>query len=74
MLVNRELGKMYVQGIVIPVSEIMEVRQGRKDLKLVTSNSTYPFITIDFGALPINPETGNRYKDEIAQKIEALMA
>ena len=74
VLVNRELGKMYVQGIVIPVSEIMEVRQGRKDLKLVTSNSTYPFITIDFGALPINPETGNRYKDEIAQKIEALMA
>ncbi len=74
VLVNRELGKMYVQGIVIPISEIMEVRQGRKDLKLVTSNSTYPFITIDFGALPINPETGNRYKDEIAQKIEALMA
>ena len=58
----------------MPIAEIMEVRQGRKDLKLVTSNSNYPFITIDFGALPINPETGNRYKDEIAQKIEALIA
>lgn len=73
VLANRELGMLFVQGIVIPISEIMEVRQGRKDLKLVTSNSTYPFITIDFGALPINPETGNKYKDEIAQKIEALL-
>ena len=74
VLANKETGMLFVQGIVIPFSEIMEVRQGRKDLKLVTSNSNYPFITIDFGALPINPETGNRYKDEIAQKIEAMMA
>jgi len=73
VLANRELGLLFVQGIILPISEIMEVRQGRKDLKLVTSNSTYPFITIDFGALPINPETGNKYKDEIAQKIEALI-
>lgn len=74
VLANKEAGLLYVQGIVVPIAEIMEVRQGRKDLKLVTSNSNYPFITIDFGALPINPETGNRYKDEIAQKIEALIA
>ena len=74
VLANKETGMLFVQGIVIPFSEIMEVRQGRKDIKLVTSNSNYPFITIDFGALPINPETGNRYKDEIAQKIEAMMA
>lgn len=74
VLANKEAGLLFVQGIVIPFSEIMEVRQGRKDLKLVTSNSTHPFITIDFGALPINPETGNRYKDEIAQKIEAMLA
>jgi hypothetical protein len=51
----------------------MEVRLGRKDLKLVTSNSTYPFVTIDFGALPINPETGNKYMDELAEKIQALI-
>ena len=73
VLANRELGLLYVQGIVIPFSEIMEVRHGRKDLKLVTSNSTYPFITIDFGALPINPETGNKYKDEIAAEIQKLI-
>lgn len=73
VLANRESGLLYVQGIIIPFSEIMEVRQGRKDLKLVTSNSSYPFITIDFGALPINPETGNMYKDEIAEKIESLI-
>jgi hypothetical protein len=73
VLVNRETGMMYVQGIVIPLSEIMEVRQGRKDLKLVTTNSNYPFVTIDFGALPINPETGNKYKDEIAEKLEAIL-
>ena len=72
VLANTETGMLYAQGIVIPFSEIMEVRHGRKDLKLVTSNSTYPFVTIDFGALPINPETGNTYKDEIAERIEKL--
>ncbi len=73
VLANRELGLLYAQGIVIPFNEIMEVRLGRKDLKLVTSNSTYPFITIDFGALPINPETGNKYMDEIAAEIQKLI-
>lgn len=73
VLVNREAGLLYAQGIVIPLAEIMEVRHGRKDLKLVTSNSTYPFITIDFGALPINCETGNKYMDEIAEKIQSLI-
>ena len=73
ILANRELGLLYAQGIVIPFSEIMEVRMGRKDLKLVTSNSTYPFITLDFGALPINPETGNKYMDEIATKVQKLI-
>ena len=73
VLANREEGLLYAQGIVLPFNEIMEVRMGRKDLKLVTSNSTYPFITIDFGALPINPETGNTYKDEIAAEIEKMM-
>ena len=73
VLANRELGLLYAQGIIIPFSEIMEVRYGRKDLKLVTSNSTYPFITIDFGALPINPETGNTYMDEIAEEIQKLI-
>lgn len=74
VLANRELGLLYAQGIIIPFSEIMEVRHGRKDLKLVTTNSTYPFITIDFGALPINPETGNKYMDEIAEEIQKLIA
>lgn len=73
VLANRELGLLFAQGIVIPFKEIMEVRLGRKDLKLVTSNSTYPFITIDFGALPINPETGNKYMDEIAAEIQKLI-
>ena len=73
VLANREAGLLYAQGIIVPFSEIMEVRHGRKDLKLVTSNSTYPFITIDFGALPINPETGNKYKDEIAAEIQKLI-
>ena len=73
VLVNREAGLLYAQGILLPFKEIMEVRMGRKDLKLVTSNSTYPFVTIDFGALPINPETGNAYKDEIAAEIENMM-
>ena len=73
VLVNKELGLLYAQGIVIPFKEIMEVRMGRKDLKLVTSNSTYPFVTIDFGSLSINPETGCTYKEEIAAEIEKLM-
>jgi len=73
VLANLEEGLLYAQGIVIPFSEIMEVRQGRKDLKLVTSNSRYPFITIDFGALPINPETGNKYKDEIEEKLKNIL-
>lgn len=73
VLANREEGLLFVQGIVVPFKEIMEVRMGRKDLKLVTSNSMHPFITIDFGALPINPETGNKYMDEIAEKLEQIM-
>ena len=73
VLANRELGLLYAQGIIIPFREIMEVRHGRKDLKLVTSDSTYPFVTIDFGTLPINPETGVKYKDEIAAEIEKLI-
>lgn len=73
VLANREEGILYAQGVILRFSEIMEVRLGRKDLKLVTSNSTYPFVTIDFGALPINPETGNKYMDELAEKIQALI-
>lgn len=73
VLANREAELIYAQGVVLPFSEIMEVRRGRKDLKLVTTNSTYPFVTIDFGALPINPETGNKYMDELAEKIEAII-
>ena len=73
ILFNRELGLLYAQGIIVPISEIMEVRRGRKDLKLVTSSSMHPFITLDFGALPINPETGNKYMDEIAAEIGKLI-
>ena len=73
VLANIEEGLLYAQGIVLHFSEIMEVRQGRKDLKLVTSNSMYPFVTIDFGVLPIDPETGNMYKDEIADLIAQQM-
>ena len=73
VLANREAGLLYVQGNILPFSQIMEVRQGRKDLKLVTSNSMAPFITIDFGMLPINPETGCKYKDEIAAKLEEIL-
>ena len=73
VLANREAGLLYAQGLIIPFNEIMEVRQGRKDLKLVTSNSMAPFITIDFGTLPINPETGCKYKDEIAAKLEEIL-
>ena len=73
VLANMENGVLFAQGVVIPFKEIMEVRMGRKDLKLVTSNSMHPFITIDFGALPINPETGNKYMDEIAEKLQQIM-
>jgi hypothetical protein len=73
VLANRESGILYAQGVVLPFAEIMEVRRGRKDLKLVTSNSLHPFITIDFGALPINPETGNKYMDEIAEKVQQII-
>ena len=73
VLVNNEEELLYAQGVVVPFKDIMEVRQGRKDLKLVTSNSLNPFVTIDFGSLPINPETGNKYKDEIAEKLEQVM-
>lgn len=73
VLANLEEGLLYAQGIVLRFSEIMEVRPGRKDLKLVTSNSMNPFVTVDFGALPINPETGNKYMDEIAARLEQIM-
>ncbi len=73
VLVNREEQLLYVQGILLKFSEIMEVRPGRKDLKLVTSNSMHPFVTIDFGALPIDPETGKKYMDEIAEKLGQIM-
>ena len=73
VLVNKEEGLLYAQGIVLKFTEIMEIRRGRKDLKLITSNSTYPFVTIDFGTLSINPETGNKYMDEIAEEIAKLI-
>jgi hypothetical protein len=73
VLANMEEGLLYAQGIVIPFAEIREVRHGRKDLKLITDSSTHPFITLDFGAIPINPETGNKYKDEIAERIEKIL-
>lgn len=73
VLANMEDEILYAQGVVVPFKEIMEVRPGRKDLKLVTSNSLHPFITIDFGALPINPETGNKYMDEIAIKLQKII-
>ena len=73
VLANTELGILYAQGVVLPFKEIMEVRPARKDLKLVTTNSMHPFVTIDFGALPINPETGNKYMDEIAEKLNKIL-
>ena len=73
VLANKELELLYAQGVVLSFKEIMEVRPGRKDLKLVTSNSMHPFVTIDFGALPINPETGNKYMDEIAEKLTKIL-
>lgn len=73
VLANREMGILYAQGVVIPFSQIMEVRHGRKDLKLFTNNHMHPFVNLDFGVLPINPETGMKYKDEIAEKLSHLM-
>ena len=73
VLASFENAKLYAQGVIIPFKEIMEVRKGRKDLKLVTTNSLHPFVTIDFGALPINPETGNKYMDEIADLIQKII-
>ena len=73
VLANMEEELLYAQGVVVPFKDIMEIRPGRKDLKLVTTNSMHPFITIDFGALPINPETGNKYMDEIAEKLKKVM-
>ena len=74
VLANMEDELLYAQGVIIPFRDIMEVREGRKDLKIVTSNSMNPFINIDFGALPINPETGNKYMDEIGEKLKKIMA
>ena len=73
VLANTESGILYAQGVILPFNEIMEVRPARKDLKLVTTNSMHPFVTIDFGALPINPETGNKYMDEIAEKLNKIL-
>ena len=73
VLANREMGILYAQGVVIPFKRIMEVRHGRKDLKLFTNDSMHPFVNLDFGVLPINPETGMKYKDEIAEKLSHLI-
>ena len=73
VLANRELGILYAQGVVLNFSEIMEVRPGRMDLKLVTSNAMHPFVIINFGALSINPETGNKYMDEITETLNSLI-
>lgn len=73
VLADREQGLLFAQGVIIPFTSIMEIRRGRRDLKLVTSSSMHPFITIDFDALPINPETGNKYMDEIADKLAKLV-
>jgi len=73
VLANRELGLLYAQGTIIPFSQIMEIRHGRKDLKLLTNNSLHPFVNLDFGVLPINPETGRKYKDEIAENLKQLI-
>ena len=73
VLANTEEKILYAQGVVLPFSQIMEIRKGRKDLKLVTNNSMYPFVTLDFGKLTINPETGEMYKDEIAELIKRQM-
>ncbi|MCR5050633.1 MAG: hypothetical protein K6A36_06065 [Paludibacteraceae bacterium] len=67
---NIEKGLLYAQGPIIPFSDIMEVRQGRKNLKLLTKNSLNPYIIMDFDVQAVNPVTGRKYKEEIAEKIE----
>ncbi|MBQ7632137.1 MAG: hypothetical protein IJS82_05205 [Paludibacteraceae bacterium] len=74
VLANLEEGLLYAQGVVIPFSQIMELRKGRKSLKLITNNSRYPFVKIDFGKLPIDPETGEMYNDELALLIKRQMS
>ena len=73
VLADLEQGVLFAQGVLVPFSSIMEVRRGRRDLKLVTTSSMHPFVNIDFDALPINPETGNKYMDEIAAKLSKLI-
>lgn len=74
VLANLEEGLLYAQGIVIPFNQIMEMRKGRKSLKLITNNSRFPFVKIDFGKLPIDPETGEMYNDELAILIKQQMS
>lgn len=74
VLANMEEGLLYAQGIVLPFNQIMEIRKGRKSLKLITNNSRFPFVKIDFGKLPIDPETGEMYKDELAIMIKRQMS
>ena len=73
VVANTEKGVLYAQGAIVPFHEIMEVRQGRKNLKLLTENSLYPYIIIDFDVQAVNPATGQKYKEEIAAKIEQQM-
>lgn len=73
VLADKEQGLLYAQGVIIPFSSIMEIRRGRRELKLITSSSMHPFVSIDFGILPINPETGNKYMDEIAERLAKLV-
>ena len=70
---NTEKGILYAQGAIVPFNEIMEVHQGRKNLKLLTGNSLYPYIIMDFDVQAINPVTGLKYKEEIAAKIKQHM-
>lgn len=70
VLANLETGVLFAQGQVIPFQEIMQVEKGTQKLKLITCNSSRPYVVIDFGALPINPATGLRYQDEVCLKIE----
>ena len=71
--VNLEKGLLYAQGPIIPFSDIMEVRQGRKNLKLLTKNSLHPYVIMDFDIQSTDPATGKKYKEEIAGKIEQQM-
>ena len=71
--VNMEKVLLYAQGPIIPFSDIMEVRQGRKNLKLLTKNSLHPYVIMDFDIQSTDPATGKKYKEEIAGKIEQQM-